>query len=290
MAQFPAGRRSTVQRGAAGTLCSGDGKSRRKQDGIKELAPRRAALLALSVAPALACLVGCDILANLSQFDGARGAGVDAGSDVSFPGDETRGGDHDAMAQSREADAPAEAGDGGPLNLIQNPGFENGIPPWTTFSDGNLQPVLTTSSTYAHSGSFSGWVSKRTQSFEGPVQNIHQSVVQGQTYKVSAWAMVAYPETEGGTDASFVDGGTDASSVPSESLLLTAAITCLSDGSDVSNYPAIGAAVSNAMNWVQISGNLTVPMCDNMIALDIYVEGPESGVDLYVDDVSVTVL
>jgi Carbohydrate binding domain len=225
-------------------------------------------------------LGGCGLIANLGQFNGATaaepldGSATDAGD---APGND---GDDDSLLGARD-DGSDEGGetDVATGNLIENPGFEFGIGPWTTFIDGTILPTLDVTSTHAHSGGFSGWVTNRTQTFQGTVQDIKQRAIQGHTYVVSAWAMIGY-----GTDGGSADTGTGAGSA--EPVDVVAKVTCLVDAATVVSYIRIGSATATSSSWAQMSGPLTVPACA-MTALQVYVEGPAPGIDLYVDDVSV---
>ena len=58
--------------------------------------------------------------------------------------------------------------------MIQDPGFESGIGPWSTFGG-----TLATSSLQAHTGSFSALMTNRTATFMGPVQDVTASVTPG---------------------------------------------------------------------------------------------------------------
>ncbi|MBV9945677.1 MAG: hypothetical protein JOZ69_02390, partial [Myxococcales bacterium] len=130
--------------------------------------------MSIPTAVVLSWLLGCNLLANLGQFDGAEAAGVDGGGQGEDGGTDA-GQPPPDTGRPEESGPPAEAssgdaGDAGGIDLIRNPGFEQGISPWTTFSDGALIPTLAVSSRFAHTGTFSGWVSNRTQTFEGTVQ------------------------------------------------------------------------------------------------------------------------
>jgi hypothetical protein len=236
----------------------------------------RGAFVMISTAGALS---GCAILANLSQFDGATNAPthLDANPGLDATGDGPAGdvSTLDDGGDSAGTDGATDDGDAGAVNLIQNPGFELGILPWTTFSDGSRSPTLAVSMANAHSGAFSGFVGARTQPYEGTVQEIGQSIIQGHTYTATAWALIAVP----------ADGGLDAAAGASQPAYVTAAINCLVDGSKVTNYTEIAYAIANDSAWTRLSGTFTPPPC-TLSSMELYVAGPAAGVDLYVDDVS----
>jgi hypothetical protein len=251
--------------------------------------------------PAMCCLAGCNLIANLGQFDGATAA--DGAADAGGDGSQSTKGNHDgSMAEDARdgsvdegasdgsmADASdgsmADASDGpnaegeadvAPINLIQNPGFELGTSPWYTFTSSTSLALLQVSSQYAHSGTYSGWVSDRTATFQGTAQDLTQTATQGQTYAASAWVLVQNPG----------DAGTDAGAIQDQPASITVAATCLTDGASNITYLQAGAAAANSSSWTKVSGSFTVPVC-TLTALQFYVEGPAVGIDLYVDDVSV---
>jgi Carbohydrate binding domain len=248
----------------------------------------------MRIKPAEACLLtavaitlngACALVANLSQFDNATAAGSPDASPPVMDSDTSELGAN-ALGEGGDV-AEADRGDGGDAgdgpnggdgadgaadalagNIIQNPGFELGITPWGTFTDGNNVAILSVSSLYAHSGSFSGLVTSRTKSFQGTAQEIVQAVIQGHTYAVSAWAMI---------------GPADGSSAATQPVDVTAAVSCMVDGATAQNFIHVGSATASSSAWTEILGMLAVPTC-TMTSLQIYVEGPAPGVDLYVDD------
>jgi hypothetical protein len=249
------------------------------------------------VATVAAGLGGCSLIANLGEFDGAT-AGNDADVEASIVQEDAPvDSNHDAASSpdSASPDGPpdstspgsadvvtADAADesAGATDLIQNPGFEFGISPWSTFTDGTNIASITVSSVHAHSGTYSGWVSNRTRNFQGTAQDIRLAAVQGHTYTGSAWTMVGIPADAG--DGAAVDAATPTA----EPVDMTAAFTCMVDGAAAVSYARVGAATATTTGWSQIAGVFTVPTC-TMTALQVYVEGPEPGIDLFVDDVSV---
>jgi hypothetical protein len=250
-----------------------------------------------AVATVAAGLGGCSLIANLGEFDGAtvrsdadveasigqEDAPVDSNHDAaSSPDSASPDGSPDSTSPGSADVVTAEAEDqsAGTTNLIQNPGFELGISPWSTFTDGTNMASIAVSSMHAHSGIYSGWVSNRTRIFQGTAQDIRLAAEQGHTYTASAWAMVGIPADAG--DGAAVDAATPTA----ESVDMTAAFTCMVDGAAVASYSRIGQATATTAGWSQIAGVFTVPTC-TMTALQVYVEGPDPGVDLFVDDVSV---
>jgi hypothetical protein len=77
-----------------------------------------------------------------------------------------------------------------PVNLLTNPGAENGtISPWYTFAGG---PTLQVTNSVQHNGSYSFFSTGRTQFYHGPAYDIkplvtNNQLVSGQRYTFSVW-------------------------------------------------------------------------------------------------------
>jgi hypothetical protein len=257
----------------------------------------------LVIALSSVVLSACALIGNLQQFDGARQASSDADSDgqageveasAEASADSTANSEASADVstdRSVAADAPvADASvdeSSAPVNLVSNPGFEQGTLGWSSFSDGSLMPTIATSSTFVHTGTFAGYVTDRTQAFEGMVQEMGGIMLAGHTYAVSAWALFDIPDAGAG----FGDAGPPPQMEP---LDITAAERCLDDGATVTNYVNIVIINKSPDTWTQLTSAYTVsgngvgmdPQC-TLTGLELYVSGPAPGVDLYVDDVSV---
>lgn len=145
-----------------------------------------------------------------------------------------------------------------PLNLLQNPGFESGASGWFGFGDA----VVSASGLQAHSGSQSGYAENRTASWQGPAYSL-LGVSGAGTYSASGWARIEGAATS--------------------QVRMTAKVTC--DGVD--DFIPIGGADATDGGWVFISGSFSVPDCV-LSDFVVYFEGPEAGVNIYVDDVSVS--
>lgn len=143
-------------------------------------------------------------------------------------------------------------------NVVNNPGFESGTNYWYGFGAVNVAA----STAQLHSGSASGLVSGRTDSWQGLAQTITANVVQGKTYEVHAFARIA-----------------GAASSP---VRLSVKTNC--DGTD--SFGAAASATATDSAWVALDGALTVPTC-TLNELTVYVEGAPAGVDIFLDDVSV---
>jgi len=137
-------------------------------------------------------------------------------------------------------------------NFSGNPGFETGTSGWFTFGGGLAQ-----SSTFAHSGSFSGLNSGRTASFNGPAFSFP---IGAGKYSASLWAL-----QNSGSSLPFV---------------LSVKTHC--DGVD--NFPFLGLVNGPSGTWVQLSGTFTVPANCTEVTLFLNQNGGSSFPDMYVDD------
>jgi hypothetical protein len=290
------------------TSTEGDGS-----ESDRGLSPRPRVLWKVGLGLAGGLLGGCALLADLAQFDnydtseaGADGPPVDeagesaadaadaagdAAGDVVADGDvgaDILAADVDAAADGRtsdglaDADAAEAAGDTGtvdadgsvnpcvatPPNLIANPGFECGLAGWSTLGNATIQIV----NGMAHSGTSSCLASQRLEAFDGPTQLLQAQFTGGLSYTASAWVTV------GLTDGGAVD----------QTAKLTAYYNCIS-GDAGQQYKNIVTGTAVPGTWTQLAGTLTIPTgCSGFVSSGIYVEGPPPGIDLYVDDVSLT--
>jgi hypothetical protein len=285
-------------------------------------------------------LGGCAVFADLGEFAGYHEVPPDADDDSSLQdvAIDRSSGHPDASADGGRGDGGkdgggADARDAGAPNLIENPSFEQGLSPWTTFDDNGVLPLLNVSPAHAHSGLYSGWVSDRTQPFQGTVQDLSHAIVPGHTYSMIAWAMVGPgpdaggqaleggppdgdPPAEGGHasadsgDAGAPSDAGDASldganaaldaagdaleeagpfSLSSQPVYEAVAVSCLVDGAVVTTRRPIDITLGNPTTWTELYGLFTVPTASacSLVSFQVYVAGPDPGVELFVDDVSV---
>lgn len=143
-------------------------------------------------------------------------------------------------------------------NVITNSGFESGAGDW--FGFGSVVVEATTER--AHSGSQSGRVSGRTDSWNGLATSLVGRLTPGRSYSVSAWAQVG------------------AGSVP---VNLTFQNGC--EGG-ATNFTFLAGATASDAEWTQLQGTLVAPDC-NLTTANFYIEGAPAGTDIYLDDVEV---
>jgi GH35 family endo-1,4-beta-xylanase len=144
-------------------------------------------------------------------------------------------------------------------NLIPDGAFETNVGSWFSW-DG----TLSTTTALAHGGSRSLVSTGRTGN--GPVARSLVGIVQpGKTYQVSFWVSVG--------------------NAASANVNLTRKFSC--EGQDDSYSWVVNPTAVTSGAWVQLSGTMTVPTCTLTDAL-VYAEGPDAGVDLYVDDVTLS--
>lgn len=225
------------------------------------------------------------------------------------------GGNTDTNQGASEAAAneASSLGDGG--NLIVNPSCEDGTTDWATLG----QTPLESSTAFVHTGDTTSChsydrvheeTSGALPSYDGPMQDITAVVVPGHQYSVSAWALWAPPNAgEGGPDDNeggasegsdgAPDASTDAASDASadsgtdggggyeqQNAYITVKETC---GSSTSYVRLTSAANLPEEVWTEVnqsSSVLTVPVGCTPLDLQLYIEGPDVGLDLYVDEVT----
>ncbi|MCJ7729745.1 MAG: carbohydrate binding domain-containing protein, partial [Sedimentisphaerales bacterium] len=145
-------------------------------------------------------------------------------------------------------------------NILVNPGFENGTTGWTARS---CSITTVTSSPAPHSGTRSGRAYNRTQTWHGIKQSVLGKMVSGQTYLVSGWVRT------------------------SSSTNYTVKISFEKQDGSGTNYYNAASGTANNSGWVKLPGSFTLNVTEPLAVLDVYFEGPPSGVDIYFDDANV---
>jgi hypothetical protein len=187
-----------------------------------------------------------------------------------------------ADAATRTADAGAGAADAGATdgspcnvgspagNVIENWSFECGMAPWYAWDGG----ALTVASGIAHTGAASGLTSGRTATDLGPVQDVTAVVVPGRTFAASAWTTVGV-----------LAGGVNP---PAQRVDMSLKFFC--QGDLLATF-VDGGSTSGVLpgKWTLVSGTVALPpscVLASGTKAELTIEGPEAGIDLYVDDVT----
>ena len=176
----------------------------------------------------------------------------------------------DAAVHDAAPKMDCDAGEGPVGNIIQNGGFECGLTPWYAWSG-----LINTTTTIAHSGTSSIIASDRQQTYLGPVQDLTAVMVAGQNYGGSAWATVGMLD----------DGG-----APSpQTVNMTLKFEC--QGDTQATYLQVGSVTGVLPGtWTEVGGTFALPSTCVAAAgtkVELYVEGPDIDINLYVDDVVV---
>lgn len=143
-------------------------------------------------------------------------------------------------------------------NLIGNSSLEAGLDGWSAMGDAELSTDVAA----AHTGVRSARASSRTAAWQGPRHDVSTLARAGRTYDASVWVRL--------------------SGAASANTTLTAQVACT--GRDAAFVPVASAAASDS-GWVALTGNLDIPDC-TLESVALYVEGPDAGVDLLVDDLA----
>jgi hypothetical protein len=146
-------------------------------------------------------------------------------------------------------------------NLITDPSFEAGHSGWAPF--GTLTIVDVEGD--AHGGLKYIAATNRSQQWMGPDLAVDSLVTGGTSYEVSAWARVT------------------GENLPTN---LTLRSSC--EGNPDTTYTVL-ASDTVGDEWTLLTGTFAAPTCA-LLELDILVEGPPAGVDIFVDDVALRAL
>jgi hypothetical protein len=143
---------------------------------------------------------------------------------------------------------------------LVNGDFESGISDWSTW--GSSLSVVTEP---VYSGVSAILSSDRTESYQGPVQSVLERIGEGLTYEGRAYLRLSEPGS-----ASFK-------------------MTLHTTDDTGSHYEPFAWATVTADGWTELTG--TISLTDSgstgtLTAANLYIEGPDAGVDFYVDAVS----
>jgi len=205
-----------------------------------------------------------------SSVTGGTGGTAGASSGGASSGGASSGGaGNGGVSGSGTSGASGHAGAGGTgtsANLIVNGNFESGnTNNWTSWGTGTF--AVTT--TNPHSGNDALVVTGRTGSNTNILQNITSVVSLGHTYALSAWVRTSAAATGH----------------------FTQQIDCATNADVFAWVPA--AAVDLSTTWTQITGTVDLSATspcgsDTVSAINLYFEGPAAGIDVYLDDVTLT--
>ncbi|MBN2104817.1 carbohydrate binding domain-containing protein [bacterium] len=147
---------------------------------------------------------------------------------------------------------------GGDTNILVNPGFESGTECWfdrTCAIEVATKPV--------YSGRGSGKALQRLANWQGIKQSVFGKMIAGVPYKVSGWVRLDNAKND------------------------VIKISFEQQDDSGTQYIGVAQAAVNDSEWVQLSGEFTLEVEGTLSVLDVYFEGPEPGVNFYVDDVVV---
>jgi GH35 family endo-1,4-beta-xylanase len=155
----------------------------------------------------------------------------------------------------------------GPAELIVDGDFEDGIGSWGPRGDA----TVTLETTEAHTGNNSALVVGRTANWQGISKSVVGLFTAGESYNVSAWVKLS-----------------DDASTVTPNMKLTLEINH-GAGDGTTEYLEMTAPVTvSAGDWVELTGTYTHTITTTANSANLYVEGSETTVDFYVDDISVT--
>jgi endo-1,4-beta-xylanase len=146
-------------------------------------------------------------------------------------------------------------------NLVADSDFEAGTTgSWFTWAAGTIANTTARAVSGTHSLSQTGRAASAPLAL-----GLTSQVAPGKTYKVSIWATI--------------DGAA------SDTAHITTALQC-SGGSTAYAWLGTGAQTITSGSWVEFAGDLVVPDCQ-LGNVQIYLEGPAAGTNVYIDHVSV---
>ncbi|NNL95213.1 MAG: hypothetical protein HKO64_06285, partial [Xanthomonadales bacterium] len=161
-------------------------------------------------------------------------------------------------AASVVAGAATAADDG---NLVTNGGFEYGnTAEWVSLIGGALEAQQS----MVRSGAFAGKISARSQPYDGFLQDITEHGVNGATYQCSGWMRLD-----------------NAASAP-------IGMTMRVNDNNGDSYFGLHWTTGTNSGWTQLSGPFTLNYAGTLNALQVYFEGPDPGINYFLDDVVCT--
>jgi glucuronoarabinoxylan endo-1,4-beta-xylanase len=144
----------------------------------------------------------------------------------------------------------------GDSNILENPGFERGREGWF-----DRTCVIEAVSSPVHSGTGSVKATHRLQNWQGVKQSVFGKMIDGKTYQVSGWVRL--------------------DNSPGDSVKLSFE----QQDNAGTNYYTVARGYATDTGWIRVAGAFTLNVTGTLSVLDVYFEGPEPGIDFYVDDV-----
>ncbi len=145
----------------------------------------------------------------------------------------------------------------GAASLLTNPGFETGnTTGWSGFG------CNISISNESHNGNYGCLVSNRTSTWNGIMHTISGVISDGQICTISGWAKLQ---------------NADSNSVR---------ITVKQTDDSGTSYHFVDSSTCNSGTWTYLSGDFTLDVNGVLTDLFFYFEGPQAGINFYVDDVS----
>ena len=217
---------------------------------------------------------------GVPSVDGSSGEGGDGGAPTAGRGGRGPGGVAGAGGRGGASNVPpggaagarpdgsdggrggdpgnSPSGDGGTaLNLLPDPSFTFGHEGWSQFGATELADAPGE----GRDGSQCLVATGRTLTYEGPSINLLTLLVGGDVYTAEAWVR------------------TSATTTQTVSISIKSTCTGAADA-----YTQVVTELVASGQWLLLRGEFTAQTCD-LDEYRLYIEGPESGVDLYVDDV-----
>ncbi|WP_028884868.1 endo-1,4-beta-xylanase [Teredinibacter turnerae] len=141
-------------------------------------------------------------------------------------------------------------------NLVTNPYFEDGAYDWFGFGSA----VVETTTDNVKSGVQSGYVTGRTDSWQGPATNVTAGVQAGDIYDMFAWVQADSADSRIGA---------------------TLKVSCAGEDDAYLNIGNVNVA---AGEWALLRGSVLVPDCE-LLDATLYFEGPAADVNMLIDEV-----
>ncbi|MDQ7016783.1 MAG: glycoside hydrolase family 9 protein, partial [Gammaproteobacteria bacterium] len=150
------------------------------------------------------------------------------------------------------------------VNLLFNSDFEQPLgTEWSSFGGAALGSIAR-SPTAPHAGLNSLLSSSRTQTYVGPAQDLLGKLTIGETYDISAWIKLA-------------SASTNAFDITIKQV----------DGLGTRYFQVDHSGAEDASVWIKMFGQFTYQPTGTVTTLTLYINGPDIGVDFYLDDVAV---